>query len=79
MGDQSITPTHRTKQTQTSMPQAGFEPMAPVFKQVKTVHALDCMATVIGDRLVPAHVKSLVLDDKCKYFIKTHYLFLYYI
>jgi hypothetical protein len=26
----------------------GFEPTTPVFEQVKTVHALDCAATVIG-------------------------------
>jgi hypothetical protein len=30
------------------MPQAGFEPMTPVFEWVKTVHALDCVVTVIG-------------------------------
>jgi hypothetical protein len=27
---------------------SGFTPMIPVFKQVKTVHALGCPATVIG-------------------------------
>jgi hypothetical protein len=26
----------------------GFEPMIPVFKRVKIVHALDCSATLIG-------------------------------
>jgi hypothetical protein len=30
------------------MPQVGFEPITPVFKQVKTVHALDRTAAVIG-------------------------------
>jgi hypothetical protein len=30
------------------MPRVGFEPMTPVFERVKTVHALDCAATVIG-------------------------------
>jgi hypothetical protein len=30
------------------MPLAGFEPMIPVFKQAKTVHALDHAATVTG-------------------------------
>jgi hypothetical protein len=30
------------------MPQVGFEPTTPVFKQTKTVHALDRAATVIG-------------------------------
>jgi hypothetical protein len=30
------------------MPRVGFEPMTLVFKQVKTVHALDHTATVIA-------------------------------
>jgi hypothetical protein len=30
------------------MPQVGFEPAIPVFELAKTVHALDCAATVIG-------------------------------
>jgi beta-lactamase regulating signal transducer with metallopeptidase domain len=55
-GDQPVTrprPAHRTaqtqnKHTQTSMPQMGFEPTIPVFERTKTVHALDCTATVIG-------------------------------
>jgi hypothetical protein len=55
MGDQPVArplPTHRTTQTQnkctqTSMPGVRFEPMIPVFKQAKTVHALDHAATVI--------------------------------
>jgi hypothetical protein len=29
------------------MPQVGFEPTIPVFERAKTVHALDCEATVI--------------------------------
>jgi hypothetical protein len=46
-------PTHRTTQTQnkgtqTSMPWVGFEPMIPAFERMKTVHALDGAATVIG-------------------------------
>jgi hypothetical protein len=45
---------HRKTQTwnkrrQTSMPQLGFQPTTPVFEQVKTVHALDNAATVIGN------------------------------
>jgi hypothetical protein len=45
-------PTHRTtqtqkKRTQTSMPQVGFELTIPAFERAKTVHALDCVATVI--------------------------------
>jgi hypothetical protein len=55
-GDQPFTrplPTHRTAQTQnkriqTSMPRVGFEPAIPVFELPKTVHALECAATVIG-------------------------------
>jgi hypothetical protein len=55
-GDQPIArrlSTHRTTQTQnkrtrTSMPWVGFEPTIPVFEREKTVHALDCAATVIG-------------------------------
>jgi hypothetical protein len=30
------------------MPQVGFELTIPVFERVKTVHALDCAATVIS-------------------------------
>jgi hypothetical protein len=30
------------------MLRVGFEPRIPVSKRVKTVHALDCAATVIG-------------------------------
>jgi hypothetical protein len=55
-GDQPITrplPKHRTtqtrnKHTQTSMPRVEFEATTPVFEQVKTIHALDHAATVIG-------------------------------
>jgi hypothetical protein len=48
-----LLPAHRTTQTQnkraqTSTPWVGFEPMIPVFEQVKTAHVLDRMATVIG-------------------------------
>jgi hypothetical protein len=46
-------PAHRTTQTQnirthTSMSQVEFEPTIPVLERAKTVHALDCAATVIG-------------------------------
>jgi hypothetical protein len=30
------------------MPRVGFEPTIPVFERAKTVHALDCVAIVIG-------------------------------
>jgi hypothetical protein len=33
------------------MPRVGFEPTAPVFERVKTVHALERAATVIGDEI----------------------------
>jgi hypothetical protein len=38
---------HRTKRTQTSIPQVGFEPTIPVFEQAKTVRVLDRAATVV--------------------------------
>jgi hypothetical protein len=55
-GDQPVArplPIHRTTQaqnkcTRTCMTRVGFEPTTPVFKREKTVHALDCAATVIG-------------------------------
>jgi hypothetical protein len=47
---------HRTTQTQnnrrhTSMPWVGFDPSIPVFKEVKTVHALHRAAIVIGQAI----------------------------
>jgi hypothetical protein len=55
-GDQPVArqlPAHRTarkqnKRTQTAMPQVGLEPTTPAFERTKTVHALDCAATMIG-------------------------------
>jgi hypothetical protein len=38
----------QNKRTQTSMSRVGFEPTIPVFEGVKTFHALDSAATVIG-------------------------------
>jgi hypothetical protein len=48
---------HRTTQTrnkgaQTSMPRLGLEPTIPEFERGKTVHALDRVATVIGNTLM---------------------------
>jgi hypothetical protein len=40
--------TSQSHRTQTPMLQVGFESTMPEFKQAKTVHALDCAATVIG-------------------------------
>jgi hypothetical protein len=53
MGDQPnarLLPTQdntKTEQTQTYMPQVGFEPMIPVFERAKTFYALEHVATVI--------------------------------
>jgi hypothetical protein len=38
----------QNKHKQTFMPRVGFEPTIPTFEREKTVHALDCAATVIG-------------------------------
>jgi hypothetical protein len=51
-GGQSVArplPTHRTTQTQTSMPRVEFEPTIPVFEREKTFHALDRAVTLIGN------------------------------
>jgi hypothetical protein len=40
--------TNTNKRSQTSMSQVEFEPTIPVFELVKTVHALERSATVIG-------------------------------
>jgi hypothetical protein len=55
-GDQPVAksvPTRRTTQTQnqrtqTAMRRVAFEPTTPVLERAKRVHALDCVATVIG-------------------------------
>jgi hypothetical protein len=49
-------PTYRTtqthnKRTQTSMSWVEFEHTIPAFERAKTVHALDCAATVIGFKI----------------------------
>jgi hypothetical protein len=41
------------------MPPMGFEPTTPVFERAKTVHALDCAASVIGGVLYSAELLSL--------------------
>jgi hypothetical protein len=53
----AATCTHRTARTQnkriqSSMPEVGFEPTISMFEQVKTVHALDRAAAVIGNFLI---------------------------
>jgi hypothetical protein len=44
------------------MPCVGFEPTTPVFKQAKTVHALDRAATVIGFEML----RDVKADEKAK-------------
>jgi hypothetical protein len=39
------------------MPQVGPEPTIPVFEWAKTVHALDCAATVMGIQNLYKEVK----------------------
>jgi hypothetical protein len=46
------------------MPRVGFEPTIPVFERAKTVHALNCAATVAGKMLIfkaPAFVAATAL------------------
>jgi hypothetical protein len=43
MGDQPV-----AKPVPSAIPRVGFEPTVPAFELAKTVHALDCTATVIG-------------------------------
>jgi hypothetical protein len=45
--------------TQTSTPRVGFEPMFPAFEYVKTVHAVDRAAIVIGHE---THYHILLCD-----------------
>jgi hypothetical protein len=50
-GDQPVArplPTHRTTQTQISMPLNEFEATISVFERAKTIHISDRAATVIG-------------------------------
>jgi hypothetical protein len=47
------------------MPQMGFEPMIPVFKRAKTVHALDHAATAIGSYCFVS-IKIILLVKKCR-------------
>jgi hypothetical protein len=38
----------QNKRTQTYMPLVGFESTITAFERAKTVHALDCVATLVG-------------------------------
>jgi hypothetical protein len=45
------------------MPPVGFEPTIPVFKRAKTVHALGCVATVIGHKEITLGKYAKLFDD----------------
>jgi hypothetical protein len=47
------------------MPRVGFEPTTPVFKQAKTVHALDRKATVIGSLVTLQFLKNIYECISC--------------
>jgi hypothetical protein len=56
--------THRTPQTQnkhipTFIPPVEFEPTTPAFERVKTAHAVERAATVIGDYCIQRVNKEL--------------------
>jgi hypothetical protein len=51
----------QNKRTQRSILRVGSEPMNPVFERVKTVHALDRAATVIGRKKHEPFLKMLLL------------------
>jgi hypothetical protein len=48
----------KTQAIYTSMPRAGFEPMIPALEGEKTVHALDCATTVVGNNTIIISVNS---------------------
>jgi hypothetical protein len=50
----------QNKHKQTFMPRVGFEPTIPAFERAKTVHALDCTATVIDN----SYDKSQIMNWK---------------
>jgi hypothetical protein len=61
---------HRTtqtqnKRTQTSMFRVWFEPTIPVLERAKTVHAVDCTATVIGTDMYTFIILSVVVLRGC--------------
>jgi hypothetical protein len=62
---QGRTCTQNTTQTQNklkqaSMPQVEFEPTIPACERVKTVHALDRAATLIGNLFIYNHLNDLL-------------------
>jgi hypothetical protein len=68
--------THRTtqtqnKRTQTSMPWVGLEPTIPAFGRTKTVHVLDCVATLIGLKL-NIWLKVFIGPQQWKWYLQRH-------
>jgi hypothetical protein len=60
-----ISPSQSRYLTQTSMPRVRFEPTIPALERVKTVHALDRAATVIGNiEILKTKLTSVVLVRK---------------
>jgi hypothetical protein len=57
----------QNKRTQTSMPQAGFEPTIPVFERAKMAHALGRTTTVIGRHPITGghKYKDLIVNVGC--------------
>jgi hypothetical protein len=43
------------------MPQMGFEPTIPMFERAKTVHALDCVASVIGTKYMYLYISATII------------------
>jgi hypothetical protein len=81
-GDQPVVrplPTHRQAQTQnkctqTSMPQVEFEPTIPGIERVKTIHALDRAATVIGDHYIWCRRNSRTQFQTKERCMNNHYI-----
>jgi hypothetical protein len=72
-------PAYRTAQTQnkrthTSMCRVGFEPTIPAFERAKTVHALDCAATMIGISWVLRMLNTHSLTHRAESFMRNRQL-----
>jgi hypothetical protein len=46
------------------MPWEGFEPMIPAFERVKTVHALDRVATLFRNKVFMAYTEEMMLLNR---------------
>jgi hypothetical protein len=64
-GDQLVA--HRATRTQIFTPRVGFEPKIPVLKRAKTVHVLDCAATVLGTGIVHHNITHFPQMRYCKW------------